>query len=64
MREIIICEEGLESVDVIDDVVEICVMDYRSGRTLLKIALEDWNKICKRVIEEMKRGVSPGEGVE
>ncbi|MBA7715866.1 hypothetical protein ES703_124924 [subsurface metagenome] len=64
MREIIICEINLLSVDVIDEVIEICTMDKYAGQTLLKIARAAWDDICERVIEEMKRGVSPGEGVE
>ena len=64
MREIIICENSLVSVDVIDDVVEICSRENDVGNVLIKMTQAAWDKICERVIEDMERGASPGEEVE
>ncbi|MBA7715834.1 hypothetical protein ES703_124892 [subsurface metagenome] len=62
--EIMISENNLVSVDVIDEVVEICMMDKLAGHTLLKINMADWEEICVKVIEDMEKGASPGEDVE
>ncbi|MBA7554077.1 hypothetical protein ES705_46689 [subsurface metagenome] len=64
MREIIICEHSLVSVDEIDDVIEICTRETSGGNVLLKITQEAWEKICEGVIDEMERGASPEEEVE
>ncbi len=64
MRRITINEHNLVSVDLIDDVVEICVRESSGWEALVSINQEAWEKICEGVIDEMERGASPEEEVE
>jgi len=64
MRRITINEHNIESVDVIDDVVEICTREPSGANALVSINQEAWEKICEGVIDEMERGASPEEEVE
>jgi hypothetical protein len=64
MREKIIRVNSLLSVDVIDGEIEICTVDKHEGTMLMKIDREAWDEICERVLEEMKKGATPGEEVE
>ena len=63
MRRITINEHNIESVDVIDDVVEICTREPSGANVLVSITQAAWDKICEGKIEGMERGVSPGEPV-
>lgn len=61
MRRITINERNIESVNVIDDVVEICVRESSGWEVLVYINQEAWDEICKGKIEGMERGASTGE---
>ena len=64
MRRITINEHNLVSVDVVDDIVEICTMEPSGAHAIVSINKAAWDQICKRVIEDMPEGASLGEEVE
>ncbi|MBA7524832.1 hypothetical protein ES705_16976 [subsurface metagenome] len=64
MRRITINEHNLVSVDVIDEVIEICTREPSGADAIVSINKAAWDEICDRVIGELERGASPGEVVE
>ena len=64
MKEIMICENNLVDVYVIKEIVEIYAKDRNERTVMLKITKEAWEEVCIKVIEDMEKGASPGEGVE
>ncbi len=64
MRRLLIDEDSLLSVDVIDTVIEICAGDYCGGNKTVRITREAWDKICKRVMEDLEERATGGEEVE
>ncbi len=63
MRKIIDYKGKRVGVDVIDNVIEICVGDDHGEPVMLRITQEAGDEVCERVIEERKKGASPGEEV-
>ncbi|MBA7531437.1 hypothetical protein ES705_23650 [subsurface metagenome] len=64
MRRITINEHNLMSVDVVDEIIEICTREPSGADAIVSITQVAWDEICEKVINGVDKRASRGEEVE